>query len=374
MIQTTTRNADLTDLVEMLRTQQTRKHDIVVPAGSLRSQGGILVVDGAEQEITPDGVTSVDGRYLPTSVCDEGISQKLAIPRAYLRRMREQRPDLYDANVNGWLHGGDETGVDTRSFLLRTFRGDDGEVGIARALLSDTYKMIDNIDVLMTVLDGVRAAGVDVIIKGADLTERRMRVRIAAPEVQALAPTLLAGYRSPYSGGLGDANPTVFAGLEISNSEVGNGALSIVPRLVVQICNNGMTMTKDAMRSVHLGGRLETGVINWSEDTQEANLALVRSKTKDAVETFLNVDYMKGAIERLEAKAAEEVASVDAVRDITKGVGMTDTQVDSILSFFIKGGQTTLGGVANAITGACQQEEDGDVAAEMEAAATAILL
>src|SRR5690606_20239204 len=103
----------------------------------------------------------------------------------------------------------------------------------------------------------------------------RMYVRVVAPEVQALAPTLLAGYRSPFTGQSGTDNPTVFAGFEISNSEVGGGAFTIVPRLVIQVCNNGLKITKDAVRNVHLGARLDDGVIRWSESTQRQNLDLV---------------------------------------------------------------------------------------------------
>ena len=39
------------------------------------------------------------GTYRPTDVCDAGIAEKLAIPTAYLRRMRDQVPALYDQNV-----------------------------------------------------------------------------------------------------------------------------------------------------------------------------------------------------------------------------------------------------------------------------------
>ena len=106
--------------------------------------------------------------------------------------MREQRPGLYDANVNGWLAG------DGRRFLLRCLRDGTGNAnGVARAFLSDGYKIIDNLDVLLAVLDGVRQTGFPVQIDGCDLTERRMYVRVVCEQVRALAPVLLAGYRSP---------------------------------------------------------------------------------------------------------------------------------------------------------------------------------
>lgn len=102
--------------------------------------------------------------------------------------------------------GPDEAGTrsfpaDPRSFLVRCFRPDDeGSEGVARAFLSDRYRPVDNLDVLTAALEGVKATGVNIEVAGCDLTDRRMYVRITAPEVQALAPTLLAGYRSPFSG------------------------------------------------------------------------------------------------------------------------------------------------------------------------------
>jgi hypothetical protein len=99
------RNATLEDLAVLLRDQQARKVDIVAPARAITARGGRLVMEGSEPVLGPDGVTVTAGAYLPTEVCDQGVAEKLGIPAGYLRRLREQRPDLYDANVNGWLAG-----------------------------------------------------------------------------------------------------------------------------------------------------------------------------------------------------------------------------------------------------------------------------
>lgn len=389
-MQTTTRNADLTDLMTLLRDQHARKVDVVAPAATIRSVDGNLTIRGAEAVLTEDGVTTTDGTYTPTTVCDEGLADKLSVPVAYLKRLRTERPDLYDANVNGWLHGRkartrlstdgstetvlrDPIPGDPRAFLVRAFRGDDGGTGIARAFLSDRYSVVDNLDVLMAALDGIRDAGVEVNIDGGDLTERRMVVRVTCPEVSAMAPVLLDGYRSPFTGASGSDNPTVWAGFQISNSEVGGGAFTITPRLVVQVCNNGMTMTKDAVSKVHLGGRLDAGVVRYAEDTQVAALSLVKKQTRDAVATFLSADYLTGAIARLEGNAGMEVASHDEVRTMAKSLRYTDAETDGILSHFTKGGQMTRGGVVNAITAYAQTMDDGDAAYALESRAVSLL-
>src|SRR5664280_1219823 len=198
-ITTTTRNATLADLVSLLREQQSQKLDIVAPATKIGARGGMLVVKGAEAQITDDGVTQVDGTYRPTEVFDEGMADKLNIPVRYLRRLRDERPDLYDANVNGWLHGrtvikGGERDViapaDSRSFLVRLFSDGNGG-GVARAMLSDRYDIMDNLDAATAMLSGLKEAGIHVEIPICDLTDRRMRIRVIAPQVRALAPTLL---------------------------------------------------------------------------------------------------------------------------------------------------------------------------------------
>ena len=121
---------------------------------------------------------------------------------------------------------------------------------------------------LLAALDGVRQSGVPVQVDGCDLTDRRMYVRVVCEQVRALAPALLAGYRSPFTGASGADSPVVFSGFMITNSETGCGAFTLVPRLVVQVCRNGMTITRDAMRAVHLGERLDEGVVTWSGNTR----------------------------------------------------------------------------------------------------------
>ena len=222
----------------------------------------------------------------------------------------------------------------------------------------------------MATLTGVRAAGVEVDIDGADLSDRRMSVRLTCPEVTAYADEILGGYRSPFSGETGSDNPTVFAGLVVKNSETGGGAFTIVPRLVVQVCNNGLQLTKDAMRAIHLGGKLDEGVIKWSDDTQRQELELVTSKTRDAVATFLDIGYMKAKITELQELAGVDVTKpADTIQRVGRKVGWSEMEQDEILSHFIKGGQTTALGVAQAVTSYAQTVKSIDRQDELETSA-----
>lgn len=368
---TTTRHASLADLAAMLQDRQARKVDVVASAPAIRSDAGVFVVDGTEPVLTETGVDMGDGRYRPTGVADEGLSQRLGIPVGYLKRLRADRPDLYDANVNGWLHGdGDERGPDGRKFLLRAFRSDDGSDGILRAFLSDSYRLIDDLDVLTAALDGIRSAGADVTIRKCDLTERRMYVQVEAPAVAVVADALLDGYRSPFSGQSGTDNPLVHAGFRIVNSEVGSGAFQIVPEITIQVCDNGLTMTKDAMRAIHLGSRLDEGLIKWSDETQQKVVGLVTSQARDAVATFLDAEYVQRVVDSITETATTRVTDpVATVERVAKALNYNAEQTAGVLDHFIKGGQVTAGGVLHAVTSYAQVIDDADVAWDFQATA-----
>jgi hypothetical protein len=265
-------------------------------------------------------------------------------------------------------------------------------------VLSDSYKVIDNLDALMATLDGIRQAGTDVQFDGLDLTERRLYARVVAPQVRALAPALLAGYRSPFGGqvyipgrswtprqaraaaaaeGRGytpGTEPVIFAGFVISNSEVGDGAWSITPRIVAEVCGNGLQITADVTRAVHLGSRHEEGVVRYTADTLEKELALITARARDAVATFLSPGDLIGKITEMERKAGVPVTHPeDTVQQIAKTVKFTDEMADAILGHFIRGGQLTAGGVMQAVTSVAQTLDDADAAHEMEAAALRVL-
>lgn len=358
----TTRNADLSNMVELLRTQQAAKTDHVVAASALQAQGGQMLVHGAGVELSRDGVTTGDLTLTPTRTADSGIADKLGIPVAYLRRTREQNIDLYDDNVNGWL-----THRPERRFLVRGLADGDGRHGVMRALLSDRYRPIENLDVLMTCLDGIREASHPVDIVSADLSESRMYVKIRSTAVAAMAPALLRGYTSPFSGDRGADNPTVFAGFVLTNSETGQGKFRLIPQLTVQICNNGMTLTRHAIDEVHAGGRLEHGQIDWSADTQAASLALAKNMTRDAVGKFLDPHWVAGRIAEIEADAGVEVTRPQqTIEHVSKKLRFSTAAQDSILTHFIRGGAPTSGGVLHAVTAAAQSIPDVDEAYEVE--------
>lgn len=365
------RKAGLATLAQALNDQRTRSVDLVAPAGSVIFRDGNLVITGQEPVLGDNGVTEVNGLYRPTAIALEGLADKgkTDIPLRYLRRMHANAPELFDTNVNHWLGQADA------SYLLRLLTGDgpgsDASDGVLRAILSDRYRTIDSFDVLLAALAGLQEVegGTDVKVEG-DLTERRMVVRVTSKAVSVRAPELLKDYRSPYTGQTGRDLPVVWAGFVISNSETGGGAFGITPRAEVEICTNGMTIKRDMMREVHLGVKLSEGVVKPSDETIGRVLALVTSQVKDAVNTFMSEDYLSKAIKDLERDAGVPVEDAPAtVQAVSKRLGFTEDQANSILNRFIQGADLTSGGIMQAVTAAAQDQDNGDDALSMELAA-----
>jgi hypothetical protein len=293
------------------------------------------------------------------------MADKLAIPVKYLRRLREHgKTDLFDHNVNTWLGELGDYKLFTRALVAPG-----AQVGIARALLTSSYRVIDNLDVLHTVLAGVQKAGVQVEITQCDLSETRMYTKIACPEIAEYAPRLLGNYTSPFTGARGADNPTVFAGFVITNSETGAGRVSITPRLTVEICTNGLTLTEDALKATHLGARMDEGVIRWSEDTRRTEIELIAAQTRDAVTTFLDRDYVRAKLAELAREASVDITSPQpTIEHVATQLRFSATERDSVFNHYVRGGDTTSEGVMHAVTSAAQLIDDPDRAYEMEAA------
>ena len=370
------RNFPLQQLASTLQDQSARALDIIAGSGAIHSVGGRLVIEGVTPQLREDGVSMTDGTYTINDIANTGIAAKLGIPGAYLRKLADEFPDLYDMNVNGWLNR-----TDSR-FLIRALRTDpttdtNGTIdGTVRAFLSDRYNRIDNLDVLMAALEGIKTSGAEIRIDGCDLTESRMHVRMYSPDVQVLAPTLLAGYRSPFDSRPGSELPAVWGGFVISNSETGCGAFNIEPRLMVQVCRNGMVLEKSGFRRTHLGAQYagEDGIVQRSTETLNKTLELITAQTRDAVAAYLDTDYVTRMIRDLTAAAGAPVEDPDTtIKVISSRLKFTDTQQQSILNHFIKGADLTAGGIMHAITSVAQTVPDADEAHRLESAAVPAL-
>ncbi|MBE5453530.1 hypothetical protein E3G52_000394 [Mycobacteroides abscessus] len=370
----TLRNANVQDLMTLLEQQHRQKVDVVMPVSDVRFAAGDLVIADQAPDINTEGVTDFNGTYRMTDRSDSQLGDTLEIPTRYVRKLRAQHTELLDTNVNELAR----VASPGKKVLVRMLSGSDpmypGTHGIVRAVLSDRYGIRDNLDTVLALLDGMRSAGLGAQhIRGADLSDERLYLRVTAPELEVVAPKLLEGYRSPWAGtahGGEAANtlPVVYAGMLVTNSETGGGALTITPELRIKICDNGLVINADSMRKIHLGRKLDDGKVTWSADTIDAANDLIKKQVRDAVASYMTVDYVKGAIEKLEETSSTPLTDpAKVIEVVAKKLSFSQDESRGILDHFIKGGQMTAGGVMQAVTSYAQLVEDVDRSNEFAA-------
>lgn len=374
------RNMDAQQLFNELSAINKRRVDLVVSSDAIKAEFGSLKVSGTDAVITAEGVTTRDGDFEPTLDFDLHLADRLGIPRTYMRRIRHDRPDLYDSNVNGWLHGCQTDGCYghdalNKRFYLRALEPKvAGDPRTARALFSSAYRRIDNLDVLTASLSGINQSGATVTLKSADLSDRRMVAKFIAPEITAVAQELLKGYRDPRSYRSAGDDPIVSAGFRVVNSETGFGAATVTPEITVNVCGNGMALTHLAERSIHVGKRQEIGVVDLSDEALAAELELIKVNVKDTVAAILRPEWLSEQISNLTEKASKPVSDPGhVVERVGKELGFSEEVAEGVLADFIGGGQLTAGGVMNAITSYSQTVESTDLAHELETKAVAAM-
>lgn len=361
------RHIGLDNLMTVLERQKPRAMDVIAGAGALQCDDGKLIIPRTAPVLRADGVTMTAGNYALTDIALGGVGAKLDIPVAYLRRMAHENVPALDYNVNTWL------ARDDRRFLVRCLRDDTtGGDGTARAFLSDRYLCIDNLDVLLAALDGIRQAGVAVEVASCDLTERRMYARFVSPEIKVMAPQLLKNYRSPFDGRRGSDLPVISGGFLLTNSETGYGRYTLAPWLRIEVCTNGQTVERGTRSRTHIGARIidEDGIVNPSPETMRRLLELITSQTVDSVRAYLDVDFVTRAVRDLERAAGVKVTKPDTtIKVVSQRLRYSKEQQDAILAHFIQGADLSAGGIMQAVTSVARSITDADQAYRMESTA-----
>lgn len=269
------------------------------------------------------------------------IAGYLNIPQAYYDLMLDKNPDLLGINVNDWLYRTE----DRR--LLRTL---DGE---ARAFLSDRYKRIDNYDIAQATLPIILEIP-DVQIVSCNLTPGKMYIKAINPR---LMDNVVPG-------------DTVQAGIIISNSEVGLGAVNIQPLVYRLVCENGMVINDAVTRKTHLGPSIsDDNIFLYSKETVEADDKAFILKIQDTVRAAVDEAKFRTVVGQMrEAKEARmNTANVpEFVRLASRNFGITENEEKGVLQHLIEGNDLSLYGLSNAVTRFSQDVESYDRATDLE--------
>lgn len=275
------------------------------------------------------------------------LGRHIGIHADYYDRMRQQAPALLAYNANHWL------ATEPKMRMVRTLDGD------ARAYLSDSFRPLDNHDLMEVALPEIQAGGAEVV--SCEVTDRRLYIK-------AIVPSMEFNLKARDARRRGDV---VHWGFTISNSEVGSGSLRVDEFVRILDCLNGMTIGQP-LRRAHLGrarrGSIEEVAEFYTQDTRNLDDAAFWSKVRDTVRAMFDMSRAQRRIQQLEA-ADEMLITGDPV-EVVEVTGsqfrLTKDERRGVLRHLTLGGNLSQWGLMQAITATASDAGSYDRATEME--------
>lgn len=330
----------ITEMAQEIERQSAVKADYLVNTRSMEMEslgGGPPML-----RVLEDGVDTLE----PLSIQETAHRQlgaHLNIPWKYYDRMLQGEPGLLAHNVNHWLQR-----TDASQRMLRTIDGK------ARAFLSNRYRCIDNFAIVMAALPVIGEMP-GARFESCDLTADFMYIKVVNPRLTAEVR-------------VGDV---VQAGVIISNSETGQGAVNIQPLVYRLVCSNGMVVNAAKMRRNHVGrvNSADENLLLYSDETLKADDKAFMMKVMDTIRA--TVDEAKFAqvvgLMKEGAEAKLNIASIPSVVKLaSNNFGITEAESEGVFQHLIEDGDYTLYGLANAVTRFSQDVENYDRATKLE--------
>lgn len=327
------------EMAQEIERQRAVKVDYLVKTSSMEmeSMGGppmLRLLENGIDQVEPLTIQETAHRQLGTH---------LNIPWKYYERMLQDDPALLSYNVNRWLQRQDPT-----QRMLRTIDGK------ARAFLSNRYRCIDNYEIAVSVLP-IIAEMEGARFESCQLTENYMYIKVVNPRLTGEVR-------------VGDV---VQAGVVISNSETGMGAVNIQPLVYRLACLNGMVVNDAKLRRNHIGRANNSGenFALYSQETLNADGKAFMMKVQDTVKAAVDEAQFAKVLDQMKDSTKHKLNTADissVVKLTSSNFGITETESQGVFQHLIEDGDYTLYGLANAVTRFSQDVEDYDRASKLE--------
>ena len=332
----------ITEMAKEIERQASAKADYLVNPQKLEmeSLGGLPML-----RVVEDGVDQME----PLSIQETAhrqIGAHLGIPWKYYEKMLQEEPSLLAHNVNHWLQR-----EAPAQRLLRTIDGR------ARAFLSNRYRCIDNFEIATAVLpiimemQGAR-------FESTQITQNYMYIKVVNPKLTGEVR-------------VGDV---VQAGVVISNSETGLGAVNVQPLVYRLACLNGMVVNDASTRTRrnHVGRANSTdeNFALYSQETLDQDGKAFMMKVQDTVKAAVDEARFARVLDTMRESTQARLDTTDipaVVKLAGSNFGLTDAEGKGVLQHLLEDADYTLYGLANAVTRYSQDVEDYDRASKLEA-------
>lgn len=335
----------LQELAVEIHRQNEAKMDFLVNTETMQfgTEGSQVYLQLHDNEMIPLEPLTVN------SIAHQQLGTFTEIPAAYYNKMLTEHPGLLVQNLNEWLH----RKADQR--MVRTLWG------TARAFLSSRYRRIDNMQIAEIVLPELQKIE-GAIFESCQITDSRMYLKVVNPRLQTEV--------SP-----GDI---VQSGVIISNSEVGQGSVSIQPLIYRLVCSNGMVVNDAKASRRHIGknNALDGNTELYAPDTLEAMDTAFVKQIRDTVAAAVDQTRFDKVIDIMRnAKDAKlNTADIPNLVQLTgKTFGITENERGGVLQHLIEGNDLSLYGLSNAVTRYAQDVDSYDRSTELEGVGYKIL-
>lgn len=300
------------------------------------------------------------------------LAAKLGIPLRFVDALREGgHKDLAAHNFRTLLGRATDT-----KYLVRTLEGR------CRAVLSNSYKVLDNMDVFLAAADTLQAAGADLWNARVWDDGGRFEVFAVSKNVTGAVKSSEAyntqvhawwtanGSKYPGMYGKDDGGLDVhFAAMRLTNSETGQGGVNVTPCVLRAVCRN-TSVVGTAISSVHLGRRKEEEGLVYAEDTQAAEARTTFLKLRDTIKTVFDQVKFQAYIDRLNGIAREPLGKPqEVVAAVAAEYGIGDERAAAILQSLFESRDLTRFGLVQAVTvqaHVCDEAADAASASGME--------
>jgi hypothetical protein len=314
--------------------------DFLAPTRSIR----MSIADSTPSLVLDDGAGAQP--FGLTDLVHDQLATLTGVPQTYYRRMQAEDPALLGANVNAWLQRS------ANRQLVRTLQ--EPSRPLVRAIVSDRFRPLDHRQLLEAVLPTLQKLGVRIL--SSELTDSRLYVKAVNQRVT----------------GEVRVGETVMAGIVISNSEVGLGALTIQPLIYTLRCTNGMIVEDTSLRRHHVGKRHDAAdaILHLlSDETRLADDRAFFLRVRDITRSALDEALFRQQVSRLAQAAGQALpeGQEERVVEVTaKRYHLSPTEGAGVLAHIRAGRDFSLWGLSSAITRFAQDVGDYDRSTELE--------
>lgn len=270
------------------------------------------------------------------------LFNKMDMPVRYMKKLLEVSPELVAEQFNLWA----SRQPDDRKVLIRGKKL--GSEFLVRGVLSDRYTIVDNKDVLESLVEITdEMPDFDVISVYHD--DKKLHVRIAFPDLSESFGTSVEG-----------KDDIIRVGIDIVNSEVGYSSLVVAPITYRLVCTNGLKLWKreaEAFRQRHV-------YLGREEMMEMLKVSLDRSLEKGK-------ELIEGMRKSREVKVENPYHFID---NMVLQFNLSKKMGDRIKEAFEIEPERNMFGIVNAFTRAAQKVNSHDGRLQLETIASEIML